>query len=157
MSTFSALLILLMLCLAGLIPGMVRTAAALDSDTIAQLHTAKEIYVSTKRKSGEWGSAAPVWFWYADEVIYLTASPSSYKARRILDGRNTVRVAVGGRDGPTFTGTAEIFTDAAIVERMGEAYNNKYWLAWLGFARPRVSRVESGKTVAIKVTPNAQE
>ena len=29
MSTFSALLILLMLCLAGLIPGMVRTAAAL--------------------------------------------------------------------------------------------------------------------------------
>ena len=157
MSAFSALLIILAFSLAGLIPGMVRTAAALDGDTIAQLQTAKEIHVSTTRKSGEWSSAAPVWFWYADEVIYLTASPSSYKAKRITSGRNAVRIAVGGKDGPTFTGKAEIFTDAAIVERMGEAYNDKYWLAWLGFARPRVSRVESGKTVAIRVTPDAQE
>ena len=157
MPTFSALLIILTLCLAGLIPGMVRTAAALDGDTIAQLQTAKEIHVSTTRKSGEWSSAAPVWFWYADEMIYLTASPDSYKAKRITSGRNAVRIAVGGKDGPTFTGKAEIFTDAAIVERMGEAYNDKYWLAWLGFARPRVSRVESGKTVAIRVTPDAQE
>ena len=157
MPTFSALLIILTLCLAGLIPGMVRTAAALDGDTIAQLQTTKEIHVSTTRKSGEWSSAAPVWFWYADEVIYLTASPDSYKAKRITSGRNAVRIAVGGKDGPTFTGKAEIFTDAAIVERMGEAYNDKYWLAWLGFARPRVSRVESGKTVAIRVTPDAQE
>ncbi len=157
MPTFSTLLIILAFSLAGLIPGMVRTAAALDGDTIAQLQTAKEIHVSTTRKSGEWSSAAPVWFWYADEVIYLTASPSSYKAKRITSGRNAVRIAVGGKDGPTFTGKAEIFTDAAIVERMGEAYNDKYWLAWLGFARPRVSRVESGKTVAIRVTPDAQE
>ena len=153
----STFLILLMLCLAGLIPGMVQMTAALDGDTMAQLQAAKEIHVSTQRKGGEWGSAAPVWFWYTDGVIYLTASPSSYKARRILDGRDTVRIAVGGQDGSTFTGKAEIFTDAAIVERMGEAYSNKYWLAWLGFARPRVSRVESGKTVAIKVTPDAQE
>ena len=154
MNTLSTLFILFAFGLAGLMPSVVH---ALDESTIARLHTAKEIYLSTQRKSGAWGSAAPVWFWYTDEVIYLTASPSSYKAKRILDGRNTVRIAVGGRDGPTFTGTAEIFTDAAIVERMGEAYNNKYWLAWLGFARPRVSRVESGKTVAIKVTPDAQE
>ena len=154
MSTLSTLLILLTLGLVGLMPSVVH---ALDENTIAQLRTAKEIYLSTQRKSGAWGSAAPVWFWYTDEVIYLTASPSSYKAKRILDGRTTVRIAVGSRDGPTFTGAADIFTDAAIVERMGEAYNNKYWLAWLGFARPRVSRVESGKTVAIKVTPDAQE
>ncbi len=154
MPILSALLILLMLGLAGLVPGMVH---ALDESTIAQLRTAKEIYIATKRKSGEWSSAAPVWFWYADDVIYLTASPTSYKARRITSGRNAVRIAVGAKDGPVFTGKAGIFTDAAIVERMGTAYNNKYWLAWLGFARPRVSRVESGKTVAIKVTPDAQE
>ncbi len=157
MNTFSTLLIILTLCLAGLIPGMVQTASALDSHTIAQLRTAKEIYLSTKRKSGEWSSTAPVWFWYADNVIYLTASPTSYKAKRITSGRNAVRIAVGAKDGPVFTGKAEIFTDAAIVERMGTAYNNKYWLAWLGFARPRVSRVESGKTVAIKVTPDTTQ
>ena len=105
----SAFLILLMLCLAGLIPGMVQMAAALDGDTIAQLQTAKEIHVSTQRKSGEWSSAAPVWFWYADGVIYFTASPGSYKARRILDGRDTVRIAVGGQDGPTLTGKSRDF------------------------------------------------
>ncbi len=157
MSSLSVLLIPLILCPAGLIPGRVQTAAALDSHTIAQLHTAKEIYVSTKRKSGQWSSTAPVWFWYTDEAIYFTTSPRSHKAKRILDGRNAVRVAVGSEDGPTFTGTAEILTDTAIVERMGEAYNNKYWIAWLGFARPRVGRVESGKTIAIKVTPDVQE
>ena len=94
MSTLSTLFILLMLGLVGLMPSVVH---ALDESTIARLHTAKEIYLSTQRKSGEWGSAAPVWFWYTDEVIYLTASPSSYKAKRILDGRNTVRIAVGSQ------------------------------------------------------------
>ncbi len=155
MNLLYVLLITLGLCLAGLLPGMVRAVDALDAQTIAQLNEAKEIYLSTKRKSGAWGSAAPVWFWYADDVLYLTASPTSYKAKRITDGRNVVRIAVGGKDGPTFTGTAEIITDAALVERMGAAYTKKYWLAWLGFARPRVSRVESGKTVALKVTPDA--
>ncbi len=157
MNVFCAILITLGLCLAGLIPGMVQAGDTFDKDMIAQLHTAKEIYLATTRKSGEWSSAAPVWFWYADDVLYLTASPTSYKAKRIMSGRNAVRIAVGGKDGPTFTGRAEIFTDAAIVERMGAAYNNKYWLAWLGFARPRVSRVESGKTIAIKVTPDATQ
>ena len=154
MHILSAFLILLTLCLAGLIPGMVH---AFDESTIAQLRTAKEIHVATKRKGGEWSSAAPVWFWYADEAIYFTTSPSSYKAKRILDGRNAVRIAVGGQDGPTFTGTAEIFTDAALVKRMADAYNEKYWIAWFGLFRPRVERIESGKTVAIKVTPDAQE
>ena len=157
MNIFCALLITLGLWLAGLIPGMVCAVDALDKNIIAQLNEAKEIYVSTKRKSGAWSSAAPVWFWYTDDVIYLTASPTSYKAKRIMSGRNAMRIAVGSKDGLTFTGRAETFTDAAIVNRMGAAYNKKYWLAWLGFARPRVSRVESGKTIAIKVTPDATQ
>ena len=64
-----------------------------------------------------------------------------------------VKVWVGSKDGPSFTGKAEIIEDGAIVARMGEAYGQKYWIAWLGLFRPRVDRVESGKTVAVKVSP----
>ena len=154
MNVFFALMITLGLCLAGLIPGMVHTAHTLPSNTIEQLKTEKEIYVSTKRKSGEWSTAAPIWFMYADGFIYFTTSPESYKTKRIKSGRNEVRISVGSKDGPTFTGTAVAFADAAIVERMGEAYNDRYWIAWFGLFRPRVDRVESGKTIAFKVTPD---
>ncbi len=132
--------------------GMVHSAQAFSTDVDAALKTEKDIYVATQRKSGAWGKAAPVWFMYDGEAVYITASPTSYKAKRVKRGR-PVKVWVGSPDGPSFTGKAELFKDNAIVTRMGEVYSQKYWTAWIGIARPRVSRVESGKTVAIKITP----
>jgi PPOX class probable F420-dependent enzyme len=131
---------------------MVHSAQALSADAEAALKTEKDIYVATKRKSGEWSSAAPIWFMYDGEALYFTTSPSSYKAKRIKRG-SPVKVWVGSQDGPSFTGKAEIIEDRATVTRMGEAYSQKYWIAWLGLFRPWVDRVESGKTVAVKVTP----
>ena len=32
-----------------------------------------------------------------------------------------------------------------------EAYSRKYWIAWLGFFRPRPERVADGRTVAYRV------
>ena len=40
----------------------------------------------------------------------------------------------------------------SVIEHMGEAYSDKYWIASLGFFRPRASRVSEGKTIAYKVT-----
>ena len=125
----------------------------LDVNTVAALETEKEIYISTKRKSGEWSEPAPVWFDYENGIIYSTTSPNSHKAKRINDGRRKVRISVGHPNGPTFTGIAQTFTDSAIVSRMAEAYDNKYWISWFGFFRPRVDRVETGKTIAYRVTP----
>lgn len=142
------LLIAVGLCLVG----MVHEVRALSEAARTKLHTEKEIYVATKRANGEWSTAAPVWFIYDGEAVYLTAAPTSYKARRIKRS-SLVRIWVGSKEGPAFTGKAEIIEDLALVERMGNAYQQKYWLAWLGFFRPRASRVESGKTIAIKVTP----
>ena len=136
------------LCLVG----MVHEVRALSDAARTKLQTAKEIYVATKRANGEWSTAAPVWFIYDGEAVYLTAAPTSYKARRIKRS-SPVRIWVGSKEGPSFTGKAEIIDDLALVERMGNAYQQKYWLAWLGLFRPRASRVESGKTIAIKVTP----
>ncbi|MGE0683860.1 MAG: hypothetical protein AB7P69_23530 [Candidatus Binatia bacterium] len=132
--------------------GMARSTQAFSADAEAALKTEKEIYVATKRKNGEWSKAAPIWFMYDGEALYFTAGPSSYKTKRIKR-RSPVKVWVGSTNGPSFTGKAEIINDSDIITRMGEAYSQKYWLAWLGVARPRVSRVQSGKTVAVKVTP----
>jgi PPOX class probable F420-dependent enzyme len=135
--------------------GMAHGAPAFSTDVEAALKSEKEIYVATKRKNGEWGNAAPIWFMYDGEALYFTAGPTSYKAKRIKSG-SPVKVWVGRAEGPSFTGKAEIITDSAIVTRMGEVYSQKYWIAWLGVARPQVSRVHSGKTIAVKVTPLAE-
>ena len=126
-------------------------------NTVIALETEKEIYISTKRKNGEWSKSAPVWFNYVDGIIYSTTSPNSYKAKRIYGGRRKVRISVGHPNGPTFTGIAQTFTDSTIVSRMGEAYDNKYWISWFGFFRPRIDRVESGKTIAYHVTPQTAD
>lgn len=146
---FAGLFIAIGLCFVG----MVHEVRALTETTKTQLQTAKEIYIATKRANGEWSAAVPVWFIYDGDAVYLTTDPTSNKARRIKGkGGSPVRIWVGSKEGPSFTGKAEIVEDLAIVERMGDAYKQKYWIAWLGLFRPRASRVASGKTVAIKVT-----
>ena len=142
------LLIAVGFCLVGMVPEV----RALSNAARTKLQTEKEIYVATQRANGEWSAAAPVWFIYDGEAVYLTTAPTSYKARR-LKHSSPVRIWVGSKEGPSFTGKAEIIEDLALVERMGNAYKQKYWIAWLGFFRPRASRVASGQTVAIKVTP----
>lgn len=122
------------------------------------LKTESYIYVATRRLNGEWSSAAPVWFMYDDEegAIYFTTAPTSHKAHRIH--RNSpVRVWVGREDGPFFEGRAEFIRgNPVLVKRMADVYKQKYWMAWLGFFRPRPARVGSGKTLVVKVTPMMQ-
>jgi general stress protein 26 len=116
------------------------------------LRTENYIYVATKRLNGEWSTAAPVWFMYDGEGLYFTISPSSHKAHRIHRG-SPIKIWVGTNDGPSFEAKAQFVKDGALAERMGKFYSDKYWLAWLGFARPRPARVGSGKTLLVKVTP----
>ena len=93
---------------------------------------------------------------YDGEAVYFTTAPTTHKAHRIHRG-SPVRVWVGKKDGPFFEGEARFVKDRAVVERMAEVYIQKYWLAWLGFFRPRPRRVSSGKTLVVKVTPVAPE
>jgi general stress protein 26 len=116
------------------------------------LTTESYIYVATRRANGEWSTSAPIWFCYDAGAIYFTTGPSSHKGRRIRRG-SPVRIWVGRKDGPLIEGEAQVITEPALIERMSTAYGQKYWIAWLGFFRPRVSRVASGKTLAVRVTP----
>ena len=47
------------------------------------------------------------------------------------------RAGLGGqRAGPHFVGKGEILRDPALAEKMAPAYDQKYWISWLGFFRP---------------------
>jgi len=129
-----------------------RLRAALISPEAEQLlKSSDHIYVATQRRSGERSTAAPIWFYFEDGKIFFTTSPTSWKAKRIARG-SPLFINVGSAEGPALVGKAEPVTDAALIDRMGEAYSKKYWIAWLGFFRPRSDRVLAGKTKAYLVT-----
>lgn len=126
-------------------------AQAIPAATKEALATSKLIYVATQRKSGERSTAAPIWFVWENDAIWTTTSPDSWKAKRIARG-SPLYIWVGSESGPFLVGTAEKITDPAVIAHMGELYSDKYWIAAMGFFRPRPERVSSGKTIAYKVT-----
>jgi Pyridoxamine 5'-phosphate oxidase len=149
----SAILGLLMVvCFSAV--GIALGVGGFTTEVEAALKTEKHIYVATRRVNGEWSTPAPVWFMYDGEAVYLTTAPSSHKAHRIRRG-SPVRVWVDKKDGPFFEGDARFVKDPAVVERMAQAYAQKYWLAWLGLFRPRPGRIATGKTLVVKITPVA--
>jgi PPOX class probable F420-dependent enzyme len=127
-------------------------AAGFPPNVAEALRTSSYIYVATRRADGSQANVVPVWFTVDADAIYFTSAPESYKVKRIRKG-SPLLVWVGSRTGPHFEGKAELLQDPALADRMGKAYNQKYWIAWLGFFRPRADRVGSGKTVIVKVTP----
>jgi hypothetical protein len=127
------------------------SAAGLPVPVQEQLRESDLIYTATRRTDGTTSEYAPIWFWYDGETLYFTTSPESWKARRLAKG-SPLYIRVGKEDGPSLVGTAERITDPAMVDRMGKAYDEKYWIAWLGFFRPRAERVTEGKTIAYRVS-----
>ena len=127
-------------------------AGNLPPDVDAALRTNKEVYIATARADGTRSKAVPVWYWWDGSALYFTTAPDSTKAKRIRKGSRVFFAPT--KDGPYFEGTPEIITDLALVERLGDEYSKKYWIAWLGLFRPRPGRVESGKTLAVKVIVN---
>ncbi len=127
-------------------------AAALPTDFQSALAKQSQIYIATRRADGSRSAAVPVWFWWdADNaILYTSTGPQTHKAKRIRRG-SPVYIAVRGKDGPFFEGSAEPVTDPQLVERIGNAYAQKYWLAWLGLFRPRADRVRAGKTLVLRI------
>jgi hypothetical protein len=142
---------LIVIALAPLLLAVV-ARAQFPPDVSTALRTAKNLYVATERKDGSHSEVSPIWFMFDGEALYFTTVPSSYKAKRTQLGR-PLHIWVGSKDGPYFTGLGEVSTDPQLAERMAPVYDEKYWISWLGFFRPRPDRVADGKTVIIRVTP----
>jgi PPOX class probable F420-dependent enzyme len=133
-------------CLLGL--AMASVAATLPPDVVDALKTSKNLYVATKRKDGSESKKVPIWFMYDGDAVYFTTAPDSYKAKRIAKG-SPLLMWVGAENGPHFVGKAEIVRDPEVAARMAPAYDQKYWISWVGFFRPRPDRVRDGKTVIV--------
>ena len=125
-------------------------AGTVSPKTQELLQSSSYIYTATERKDGGVSESVPIWFMWDGEKVFFTTSPDSWKAKRIARG-SPVIINVGSKDGPKLTGKATKVSDPALIDRMGQAYNDKYWIAWLGFFRPRSDRVTSGKTAAYLV------
>jgi PPOX class probable F420-dependent enzyme len=130
----------------------IAAGAQFAPDVRQALANAKNLYVATKRTDGTTSTVSPVWFMVDDDAVYFTTVPTSYKAKRIARG-SPVLVWVGSEQGPHFVGRGEILRDPALAERMATVYDEKYWISWFGFFRPRAQRVREGKTVIVRVTP----
>ena len=127
-----------------------REVSQRDVDALSK---ASLIYIATVRKDGNQSKPAPVWFTTsADHAVIIQTSPDSWKAKRIKRGSPAI-VWIGKSDGPAFIGKAEITNDSEVVNRLIEDYPKKYWIAWAGAFRPSKEKIESGKTVAIKIVP----
>ena len=129
-------------------------AAQFAPDVQEALKTSKQLYVATRRADGSTSQMAPIWFMFDGDAVYFTTTPDSHKARRIAKG-SPLLVWVGSSQGPHFVGHAEIVRDPAQAERMAPVYDQKYWISWLGFFRPRADRIRDGSTVIVRVTPVA--
>ena len=128
------------------------SAATFPATVEEALKTSKNLYVATQRKDGSQSSRAPIWFMYDGNAVYFSTAPNSYKAKRIAKG-SPLYVWVGAENGPHFVGKAELVRDPAVAAMMAPAYDQKYWISWIGFFRPRPDRVRDGKTVIVKVVP----
>jgi PPOX class probable F420-dependent enzyme len=129
-------------------------ATQFTPDVQQALETSKQLYVATRRADGSTSAVAPIWFMFDGDAVYFTTTPDSHKAKRIVKG-SPVLVWVGSSQGPHFVGHGEIIRDPAQAERMAPVYDQKYWISWLGFFRPRADRIRDGSTVIVRVTPVA--
>lgn len=140
------------LALGALVLGAVIASASFAPDVVSALKTEKDLYVATQRPDGSQSKVSPIWFMYDGDAVYFTTVPTSYKAKRVAKG-SPLLIWVGSEKGPHFVGKGEILKDPAVAAKMAPVYDQKYWISWLGFFRPRPDRVRDGKTVIIKVTP----
>ena len=88
---------------------------------------ATTVYVATVRKDGNQSTPAPVWFTMsADRAqLLIQAHKGSWKDKRIRRG-SPVIVWIGGLNGPSFVGKAEITKDAAVMDKILTDYPKKY-------------------------------
>lgn len=124
----------------------------MNAEVLQALEKRKIIYLTTFSRKGT-SSTVPVWFLKHGNALYFTTQSDSLKVKRI---RHTPKVIVhvGKRDGPSFTGQAEIINDPAITEVILNHYPRRYHIFWL-FLGPGIKRrLKVGKSVVVKITPD---
>jgi Pyridoxamine 5'-phosphate oxidase len=85
----------------------------------------REIWVATASPRGR-ADATPVWFWWDGTNVYFTCAAVSRKVRNIAHEPELVLLNGDGTDPIIIKGRAERVHEAAELERVDGAYNEKY-------------------------------
>jgi hypothetical protein len=111
------------------------------------------VYVATVRKDGNQSTPAPVWFTMSTDraQLFIQAHKGSWKDKRVRRG-SPVIVWIGGLNGPSFVGRAEITKDAAVVDKILTEYPKKYG-TMNALVGPSRKSFENGDRIAIRITP----
>ena len=128
-------------------------AAALSAEMQKQLAAATYVYVSSQRKSGSFSPPAEIWFMVHDDAVWIGTPATSWRARRIKEGRKAAKVRIGSPTGPEFDATAEIVADPAVWKVMFAKYAEKYPDGWGTHEAKFREGAASGTRVLIRYTP----
>ena len=90
-----------------------------------RLASSRNYWVATTRPDGS-PHAMPVWGLWHDDAFYFSSSPDSRKARNIASNPNVVVHLESGDEVVIVEGSAELVTDAELLQRLGEDYTTKY-------------------------------
>jgi nitroimidazol reductase NimA-like FMN-containing flavoprotein (pyridoxamine 5'-phosphate oxidase superfamily) len=91
----------------------------------SRLASLREIWVATASARGR-PDAVPAWFWWGAGAAYFTCAASSRKARNIGHEPEVVLHNGDGADPIILKGRAERITVRAELERVDDAYRQKY-------------------------------
>ena len=78
--------------------------AALSPELTQALEKSTYVYIASERKDGSYGTSAEIWFMAYEGAVWVASPPTTWRVKRIRAGRTAARIAVGTKDGPTFTG-----------------------------------------------------
>jgi nitroimidazol reductase NimA-like FMN-containing flavoprotein (pyridoxamine 5'-phosphate oxidase superfamily) len=90
-----------------------------------RLRSMREIWVATSSKRGR-PDATPVWFWWDGAAVYFTCAAVARKAANIAAQPEVVLLNGDGTDPIILKGRAERVVERAELERVDQAYREKY-------------------------------
>jgi hypothetical protein len=85
----------------------------------------REIWIATTSPAGR-PDATPVWFWWDGGALYFTCASVARKARNIAVQPEVVLLNGDGVDPIILKGRAERVLDPGELERVDDAYREKY-------------------------------
>ena len=95
------------------------------SNVDTRLRSLREIWIATSSPKGR-PDATPGWFWWDGAAVYFTCAATANKARNIEHQPEIVLLNGDGADPIIIKGRAERVTDPVELERIDEAYAQKY-------------------------------
>jgi nitroimidazol reductase NimA-like FMN-containing flavoprotein (pyridoxamine 5'-phosphate oxidase superfamily) len=90
-----------------------------------RLHGMRELWIATSAPDGR-PDATPIWFWWDGASVYFTCAAVARKARNIAAQPEVVLLNGDGTDPIIVKGRAERVVDRAELERVDQAYREKY-------------------------------